>query len=139
MANKDSFEHTMPDHFRESAYWQSTLSGKSAFQLTAIHNALVNNPALRAAWHPSTFTPYTIQGTTFDALECNLAYHFHKHGQRYGTIELMTAAAQSHFIHHKGDTGLERVKLRDGTAGLKLPDNSYYTLDGKIVTFVGAP
>jgi hypothetical protein len=69
---------------------------------------------------------HTPQGI-FDDVICNISYHFNKHGARYGTVALMTQAAQQYFRQNR-----PQAVLSSGL--LKLP-GGVFELDGRIVTF----
>lgn len=111
-------------------YLQDVQRGKSLLQLQAVAEALT--PAIRRAWSARSFTPIQTSQGTFDATVCNISYHFHKHGQKYGTIQRMTDEAIRYFQAHRPEA---IVRKTDGL--LLFPNGSLYELDGRIVTFVG--
>lgn len=118
------------DRMAYQRYLIEVQSGKSLLQLKAVSDALT--PALRGRWSARTFRPIRTSLGLFDALVCNLSYHFHKHGQKYGTIQKMTDEAVRHFQAHRAEA---RTRPSDGL--LVFPDGSLYEPDGRIVTFVG--
>jgi hypothetical protein len=67
----------------------------------------------------------------FDAVVCNVSYHFHAHGQKYGSIRLMTQLAKQFFEQQR------QQAVDNGYGLLKLPDGSLFERDGRIVTYVG--
>jgi hypothetical protein len=109
-------------------YLQDVQRGKSLLQLQAVAADLT--PELRAHWSPRSFTPIVTSAGRFDEVVCNVSYHFHKHGQKYGNIRQMTQVALRALQQHRHEG---RVRA-DGL--LQLPDGSLFELDGRIVTFV---
>ena len=102
--------------------------GKGLFQLLAVASQIT--PEIRAAWSARSFTAvWTMEGE-FDATVCNVSYHFHKHGQKYGSITLMTQEAKRYFDQHLRDAV-------DYQGMLRMPNGSLYETDGRIITFVG--
>lgn len=117
------------DRLAYERYLDEVKRGKSLLQLKATADALT--PDLRVKWAAQSFTPVQTSQGLFDALTCNLAYHFHKHGQKYGTLRAMTDAALRNFHAN-------RAAGRPTTDGLlRTPDGSLYKPSGQIVTFVG--
>jgi hypothetical protein len=115
--------------FTYQLYLDQVQRGKSLLQLQAVAAAVT--PAIRSAWSPRSFTPVITDEGTFDATVCNISYHFHKHGQKYGTVWSMTEAALRNYREHWMEGSLRQT---DGL--LRLPDGSLYEQDGRIVTFV---
>jgi hypothetical protein len=62
---------------------------------------------------------------------CSISYHFHKHGQKFGTIAAMTLAAQQYFRAHRSAAKFTPEGL------LQFPDGSLFMIDGRIITFIG--
>ena len=131
---EDNTEELLPegessqDRFAFERYKAEVQRGKSLLQLQAVAKAIT--PEIRASWSARSFTPIATSAGNFDALICNISYHFHKHGSRFGTIQQMTDAARQYFRDHR----LEGKPTKDGL--LKLPDGSLFEPTGKIVTFV---
>ena len=110
-------------------YLQDVQRGKSLQQLKAVADSIT--PDIRQSWSARSFTPVLTPVGRFDEVVCNISYHFHKHGQKYGTIRKMTDEALRYFREHRN-----QAKVRnDGL--LVLPNRSLYEVNGKIVTFVG--
>lgn len=108
-------------------YMEEVKRGKSLLALVAMRDALT--PEIRKCWFVGTFGTIETSEGVFDALICNLSYHFGEHGQRYGTIANMTKAAKRYF-----DANRATAKLDGGM--LKFPNGSKFTPDGRIVTFI---
>lgn len=121
------------DLIQYQQYLAEVQSGRGLLQLTAVRDTLARNPALRDRWHAATFTPLMIFGQVFDPIVRTVAYHFHVHGQRYGTVECMTQEALKYYLAKKPEG--QPVTLKDGSPGLQLPNGSLYTTQGKIVTY----
>lgn len=120
----------LPEDREAFARWTEDLRrGKGLSQLRAIRDALARAPHIRAAWSPRTFTPVRVNGELFDAITCNLSYHFNEHGSRYGTIEAMTREAQDLFLRKRSDAVPHQGTL------LKIPKKGIFELDGRIVSF----
>ena len=111
-------------------YLQEVQRGKSLLQLKAVAAAIT--PEIRQSWSARSFTPVQTSDGTFDEVVCNISYHFHKHGQKYGTIRKMTDEALHYFSQHRGQA---QPRKSDGL--LALPNGSLYEPGGRIVTFVG--
>ncbi len=111
-------------------YLAEVQRGKSLQQLKAVADAIT--PEIRQSWSARSFTPVQTSDGSFDEVVCNISYHFHKHGQKYGTIQEMTNAALRYFRDNKNQA---RVRSTDGL--LQLPNGSLYEAIGKIVTFFG--
>ncbi len=111
-------------------YLQEVQRGKSLQQLKAVADSIT--PDIRQSWSARSFTPIQTSNDIFDEIVCNISYHFHKHGQKYGTIRKMTDEALRYFREHRNQA---RVRKTDGL--LLLPNGSLYEASGKIVTFVG--
>jgi hypothetical protein len=108
-------------------YMEEVKRGKSLLALVAMRKALT--PEIRKCWYAGTFGTIETSEGVFDDLTCNLAYHFGKHGERYGTIANMTKAARRYF-----DANRPVAKLVEGM--LRFPNGSIFTADGRIVTFI---
>jgi hypothetical protein len=74
------------DRLAYQRYLEDVKRGKSALQLSAVANKLT--PDLRNSWLPRSFTGVSTQSGDFDAIFCNISYHFHTHRQKYGSIRL---------------------------------------------------
>jgi hypothetical protein len=111
-------------------YLEDVQRGKSLQQLLAVHEAIT--PIIRQSWSARSFTPVQTPEGRFDEVVCNISYHFHKHGQKFGDIGRMTEEALRYFQQHQQKA---RVRKKDGL--LVLPNGSIYEASGKIVTFVG--
>lgn len=111
-------------------YLAEVQRGKSLLQLQAVAAAIT--PAIRQSWSARSFTPIQTSHGRFDQVVCNVSYHFHKHGQKYGTIQRMTDEARRYFLSHRAEA---EVRKTDGL--LVFPNGSLYEPDGRIVTFVG--
>ena len=110
-----------------SRYMEDVARGKSLIALIEMRKALT--PSIRSSWYASSFTAIDTSEGQFDALTCNLAYHFAKHGAKYGTIANMTATAKAYFVANR-----PKAKLVDSV--LKFPNGSVFMPDGRIVTFI---
>jgi hypothetical protein len=111
-------------------YLDDVQRGKSLQQLLAVAETIT--PEIRLSWSPRSFTSVVTPEGSFDAIVCNISYHFHKHGQRFGTIQKMTDEAIAYFR-----TNRSRARLRNSDGLLVLPNGSLYEQSGQIVTFVG--
>jgi hypothetical protein len=87
------------DRLAYERYLEDVKRGKSALQLTAVARQLT--PDLRNFWLPRSFTGVSTSVGDFDAVVCNVSYHFHKHGQKYGNIRMYTEAAKRYFEQHR--------------------------------------
>jgi hypothetical protein len=102
--------------------------GKTALQLKAVAEQMT--PDIRRSWSGRSFTAVSTPAGNFDALICNISYHFHTHGQKYGSIHIYTQEAKRYFEKHRQDAVL-------GVQGvLKLPKGTFEP-DGRIITYVG--
>ncbi|WP_169977473.1 hypothetical protein [Tautonia rosea] len=111
-------------------YLREVQRGKSLLQLKAVAAAIT--PEIRQRWSARSFTPVQTSDGRFDEIVCNISYHFHKHGQKYGTIQKMTDEAFNYLSLHRSE-----AKLRTSDGLLVLPNGSLYEPGGRIVTFVG--
>jgi hypothetical protein len=111
-------------------YLAEVQRGKSLLQLKAVAEAMT--PAIRQSWSARTFTPIQTSAGRFDEVVCNISYHFHKHGQKYGTIQKMTDEALHYLREHRHEA---QLRVTDGL--LVLPNGSVFEMSGKIVTFTG--
>ncbi len=116
------------DRLAHGKYLKDVERGKSALQLQAVHDQMT--PEIRRSWSPRSFTAVKIPSGKFDAVVCNVSYHFHKHGQKYGNIRAYTQAATKYFEQNK------KGAVPDGSGVIKLPKGTY-DKDGKIITFSG--
>jgi len=98
-------------------------------QLKAVAKQMSSD--IRRSWSPRSFTAVTTPEGQFDAVVCTVSYHFHKHGQTYGSIRVMTHKAMQYFEEHRN----EAVDCGNGL--LRFPDGSLFERDGRIVTYVG--
>jgi hypothetical protein len=85
---------------------------------------------IRNSWSPRSFTEVKIPSGRYDATVCNVSYHFHQHGQKYGNIRAYTQAAMKYFEQNK--TGA----VPDSGGVIKLPKGRF-DKNGKIITFSG--
>jgi hypothetical protein len=111
-------------------YLAEVQRGKSLLQLQAVAQAIT--PAIRQSWSARSFTPIQTSAGRFDEVVCNISYHFHKHGQKLGTIQRMTEEAHRYFSAHRSEAV---IRKSDGL--LLFPNGSLYEPDGRIVTYVG--
>lgn len=109
-------------------YLEDVKRGKSALQLIAIAAQLT--PDVRNSWLPRSFTGVSTSTGHFDAIVCNVSYHFHEHGQKYGNIRLYTDAAKRYF-EQQGRTAVPDAK---GLIRLAL---GTFDHAGRILTFFG--
>jgi hypothetical protein len=114
------------DRHAFAQYMDEAGRGKSLLALIEMRKALTLD--IRKSWYEGTFTPIETSQGTCDELTCNLAYHFGKHGAKYGDIAKMTTAAQQYFALNRS-----KAKLIDGK--LKFPNGGVFMPDGRIVTF----
>ena len=110
-------------------YLQDIQRGKSLQQLKAVADSIT--PDIRQSWSARSFTPVLTSIGRFDEVVCNISYHFHKHGQKYGMIRKMTDEALRGFREHRNQAKVRKDGL------LVLPNRSLYEVNGKIVTFIG--
>jgi hypothetical protein len=111
-------------------YLQQVERGKSMLQLRAVATSIT--PLIRQSWSARSFTPLQTTHGRFDEVVCNISYHFHKHGQKYGTVQNMTEAALRYYQSHR-----DQAVIRKTDGLLSFPNGSLYETDGRIVTFVG--
>jgi hypothetical protein len=98
------------------AYMQYRLDaqrGKTMLQLKAVAEEV--NPEVHTHWSPRSFTPIETDVGVFNAIVCNIAYHFHKHGQTFRTVQRMTDEALRAFREHRH----EAVIRADGLLQIK--------------------
>ncbi len=116
------------DRTAHAEYLNDVERGKSALQLDAVKQQMT--PEIRNSWSPRSFTEVKIPSGQYDATVCNVSYHFHKHGQKYGNIRSYTQAAKKYLE-------LNKAKAVPDSAGLiKLPKGTF-DKNGKIITFAG--
>jgi hypothetical protein len=116
------------DRLAFDRYLADAKRGKTAMQLRAIADQLTSD--LRRSWAPQSFTGVTTPEGRFDAVVCNASYHFHAHGQKYGTIRVYTEAAKRYFeLHGNG--------MAPGQNGLIRLPKGVFDREGRIVTFFG--
>jgi hypothetical protein len=101
--------------------------GKSLIQLKSIAQQIT--PFVRASWSPRSFTPVSTPEGTFDAVVCNISYHYMKHGNSFGDITVMTNKALQYFATNRHTARPNKDGL------LQLPNGSLFEPDGRIVTF----
>jgi hypothetical protein len=116
------------DSLAYERYIADAKRGKTALQLKAVADQLT--PDLRRSWAPRSFTGASTSVGDFDATVCNVSYHFHTHGQRYGSIRLYTEAAKRYFEQHG------RSAVADPKGLIRLPMGVFDRV-GRIVTFFG--
>jgi hypothetical protein len=117
------------EHHAYERYLGDVARGKSLLQLMAV--AMEITPAIRRDWSARSFTAVVTPEGEFDAVVCNISYHFHKHGQKLGSITQFTQQAKQYFRDH------QKEAVDNGHGLLKLPDGSLYERDGRIVTYYG--
>jgi hypothetical protein len=113
------------DRLAFQQYLNDIQRGKSQLQLLAAKKA--TTPEIRRCWSPRTFTAVQTPIGIFDDVICNISYHFNKHGARYGSVALMTRAAQQYFRLNRPHAVL--------SSGLLKLDGGIFEQDGRIVTF----
>jgi len=129
-----SYEHlpysgeSAQDRLAYRRYLTDAARGKTALQLKAVAAQLT--PDLRMKWAPRSFTGVTTSEGEFDATVCNVSYHFHAHGQKYGSILCYTEAARRYFDQHG------RGVPADSNGLIQLP-LGIYDRTGRIVTYFG--
>ncbi len=116
------------DRLAYELYLADAKRGKTALQLKAVADQLT--PDLRADWAPQSFTGVSTPAGNFDATVCNVSYHFHSHGQKYGNIRAYTQAAKLHFSAHGHSAKPDAKGL------IKLPQGVFDRI-GRIITFFG--
>jgi hypothetical protein len=116
------------DNLAYNRYQHDVSRGKSLLQLKAVSDQMT--AFIRRSWSPRSFTAVTTPEGEFDAVICNVSYHFNKHGAQHGNIRAMTLQAVRYFKEHRG----EAVATQNGL--LKFPNGSIYEKDGRIVTYV---
>ena len=116
------------DRAAHGQYLKDVERGKSALQLQAVKDQMTSE--IRNSWSPKSFTDVKIPSGQFDKTVCNVSYHFHKHGQKYGNIKAYTLAAKKYFEANQAKG------KPDGSGVIKLPKGTF-DKDGKIITFAG--
>jgi hypothetical protein len=109
-------------------YLKDVERGKSALQLDAVKKQMTSE--IRNNWSPRSFTDVKIPSGQYDATVCNVSYHFHKHGQKYGNIRAYTLAAKKYLEQNKAQA------KPDSSGVIKLPKGTF-DKDGRIITFSG--
>lgn len=117
------------DRVAYEQYLVDVKRGKSLLQLRAVETQMT--PDLRQSWSARSFTAVSTPDGEFDAVVCNVSYHFHAHGQKYSSIRLMTQQAKRYFDEHR------QQAVDNGYGLLRLPNGSLFERDGRIVTYVG--
>ena len=115
------------DRLAYDRYLEDVKRGKSALQLTAVAAQLTRD--LRDSWLPRSFTGVSTSAGDSDAIVCNVSYHFHTHGQKYGNIRMYTDAAKRHSTHR-------RTAVPDAKGLIRLPFGTFDRA-GRILTFFG--
>ena len=90
-------------------YLKDIERGKSALQLQAVKDQMTSE--IHNSWSPRSFTDVKIPSGQFDKTVCNVSYHFHKHGQKFGSIKAYTLAAKKYFEAN-------RVKAKPDDSGV---------------------
>lgn len=116
------------DRLAFERYLLDAKRGKTALQLKAVAQQLT--PDLRRQWVAQSFTGVVTPEGAFDAVVCNVSYHFHVHGQKYASIRVYTSEARRYFDEHKGWAS------PDSNGLVKLP-LGIFDSTGRIVTFFG--
>lgn len=128
------FEHlpysgeSAQDRVAYDRYLADAKRGKTALQMKAVADQLISD--LRRSWAPRSFTGVSTSVGEFDATVCNVSYHFHTHGQKYGSIRLYTDAAKRYFEQHG------RGAVADAKGLIRLP-LGVFDRAGRIVTYFG--
>ncbi len=117
------------DRLAHQRYLVDVQRGKSLLQLKAVAKEVT--PDIRNSWSARSFTAVSTPEGIFDAVVCNVSYHYNKHGSKYGSIRLMTQTAKQYFQQHRQKATTTNFGL------LKFPDGSLFEPDGRIVTYVG--
>ena len=81
-----------PQDLAYERYLADVKRGKSFLQLKAVASQMT--PDIRRSWSARSFTAVSTPEGEFDAVICNVSYHFHTHGHKYGSIRFMTQHAQ---------------------------------------------
>jgi hypothetical protein len=116
------------DRLAYEQYLDDAKRGKTALQLKAVADQLTVD--LRNSWSPQSFTGVSTPEGNFDATVCNVSYHFHKHGQKYGSIRAYTYAAKRYFEQHG------RTALPDFRGLIRLAKGTF-DRTGRIIYFAG--
>jgi len=114
------------DRFAYDRYLADAERGKTGIQLKAVAEQMTAD--IRDSWFAASFTGVSTPVGNFDALVCTVSYHFHTHGQKYGSIRLYTLAAKRYFLQHRGNA------VANSRGLLTLPKGTFHR-DGRIVTF----
>ena len=115
------------DQLAFAQYRQDLSRGKSHIQLLSVQSQMTDD--IRKSWSPRSFTDVQTPIGVFDAVVCNISYHYMKHGDAFVNIADMTRKGRSYF-------GLHRAAARSIEGGLlKFPNGSVFEADGRIVTF----
>ncbi len=117
------------DRLAYQRYLADIKRGKSLLQLKAVAREMT--PDIRQSWSARSFTVVSTPEGDFDAVVCNISYHFNKHGSKYGSIRVMTQEAKRYFQQYR------QQATPNGFGLLKLPNGSLFELDGRIVTYTG--
>jgi hypothetical protein len=106
-------------------YLAEVQRGKSLLPLEAVAQAIT--PEIRRSWSARSFTPIKTSHGSFDEVVCNIAYHFQKHGQKYGNIQRMTEEALQVYREHRHE-----AKTRKSNGLVAFPDGSLFEPTGKM-------
>jgi hypothetical protein len=117
------------DNYAFNRYHDDLARGKSLIQLKA--TAAEVTPEIRNRWSARTFTPVKTPAGEFDAVVCNVSYHFNQHGARFGSIARMTEEADRYYRFNQHLA----TPMPDGTWALP---GGKFDRDGKIITFWAA-
>ena len=115
------------DRLAFDLYLADIKRGKSLFQLKAVASQMTSD--IRRSWSARSFTAVSTPEGVFDAVVCNVSYHFHAHGQKYRSIRVMTEKANGYFAQNR------QRAVYNGYGLLKLP-GGLFERDGRIVTYV---
>ena len=120
------------DRLAYERYLQDVKRGKSALQLIVQLIAVAQQLTLdlRNSWLPRSFTGVSTSVGDFDAIVCNVSYHFHTHGQKYGSIRMYTEAAKRYFEQHR------QSAVPDPKGLVRLPLGTFDRA-GRVLTFFG--
>lgn len=115
------------DQLAFTQYRQDLSRGKSHFQLQAVQAQMTDD--IRRSWSARSFTDVQTPIGVFDAVVCNISYHYNKHGDAFGSIAEMTRSGRTYFGTHRA-----QARIIEGGL-LKFPNGSIFEPDGRIVTF----
>jgi hypothetical protein len=92
------------DRFVYERFREEIKRGKTRLQLMAVQKEVTSE--IRQSWSARSFTPVQTPQGIFDDVVCNISYHFNKHGAKYGSVAIMTQAAQQYFKRESSSRGI---------------------------------